>query len=57
ETLINRDLWVDREEERVVFETTQVIHTVGEANRDIVQDFSILVPSTDFPPTSDYLHS
>lgn len=52
ETLTNKDLWIVREEERVVFETTQPFN-IGIGNhgvlRDAVQDFAILVPSTNFP--------
>jgi hypothetical protein len=53
----NKDLWLVREEERIVFEATQAID-VGKAQtgsvRDAVQDFAILVPSTNFPPALDY---
>ncbi|KAF8551405.1 hypothetical protein OG21DRAFT_287686 [Imleria badia] len=59
ETLNNKDLWVVREEERLVFETTQVIHMAKGAFRDhdVVQDFAVLVPSTNFPPALDYTNS
>ncbi|KAF8122592.1 hypothetical protein EV363DRAFT_1456411 [Boletus edulis] len=60
EIVKNKDLWLVREEERVVFESTQVID-MGEMQpgsvRDVVRDFAILVPSTNFPPALDYLHS
>ncbi|KAG8216386.1 hypothetical protein J3R82DRAFT_6490 [Butyriboletus roseoflavus] len=53
EIITNKDLWIVREEERAVFETMQPI-SMGSSNygalRDAVQDFSILVPSTNFPP-------
>lgn len=53
----NKNLWLVREEERIVFESTQAID-MGEAQpgsvRDVVSDFSILVPSTNFPPALDY---
>lgn len=56
ETITNKDLWIVREGERLVFETTQPIN-MGDSNhgalRDAVQDFSILVPSTNFPPALD----
>ena len=59
EMLLNKDLWLVREEERIVFETTQVIPMREEPGRDgdIVQDFAILVPSTNFPPALDHLTS
>ena len=57
--LTNKDLWIVREEERVAFETTQIIHVdmVREAGHDITQKFSILVPSTNFPPALNYPNS
>jgi hypothetical protein len=59
ETLANKDLWLVREEERLVFETTQLIHVAEGAsrNRDVVQDFAVFVPSTNMPPALDHLHS
>ena len=59
EMFANKDLWVVREEERLVFETTQVIHVAEGASRgrDVVQDFAVLVPSTNLPPALDHLHS
>ncbi|KAH0834761.1 hypothetical protein J3R83DRAFT_10357 [Lanmaoa asiatica] len=56
EVATNKDLWIVREEERLVFETTQPINMGSRnhgAHRDTVQDFSILVPSTNFPPALD----
>ncbi|KAF8555514.1 hypothetical protein OG21DRAFT_1410837 [Imleria badia] len=53
----NKDLWLVKEEERIVFESTQGID-MGEAQpgsvRDVVRDFAILVPSTNFPPALHY---
>lgn len=59
EMLLNEDLWLVREEERIVFETTQMILVREEVGRDsdVVQDFAILVPSTNFPPALDHLTS
>ena len=59
EMLFNKDLWIVREEERIVFETTQMILVREEVGRDsdVVQDFAILVPSTNFPPALDHLTS
>ena len=59
ETLNNKDLWLVREEERLVFETTQVIHAAEGASRDldVVQDFAVLVPSTNFPPALDHINT
>lgn len=58
EILTNKDRWIVREEERVVFETTQPI-SMGNGNhgthRDAVQDFSIFIPSTNFPPALDII--
>ena len=54
--LVDKDLWIVREEERVAFETTQNLR-VGmgsEAGQDITEAFSILVPSTNFPPALNY---
>ncbi|KAI9568061.1 hypothetical protein HD554DRAFT_2039155 [Boletus coccyginus] len=55
EMLANKDLWLVREEERLVFETSQVIRVADEASGDcdVVQDFAVLVPSTNFPPAVD----
>lgn len=53
ELLSNRNLWIVREEERAVFETTQPFSMGTEPHgvlRDAVQNFAILVPSTNFPP-------
>ena len=59
EIVKNKDLWLVREEERIMFESTQAID-MGEAPpgsvRDVVQDFAILVPLTNFPPALDYPH-
>ena len=60
EIVKNKGLWLVREEECIVFESTQAIG-IGEAPpgsvRDVVQDFTILVPLTNFPPALDYPHS
>ena len=57
--LANKDLWLVREEERLVFETTQVIHVAEGASGDcdVVQDFAVLVPSTNMPPALDHLNA
>ncbi|KAI9568044.1 hypothetical protein HD554DRAFT_2039147 [Boletus coccyginus] len=56
----SKDLWLVREEERIVFELTQAID-MGETHfgsvHDIARHFAILVPSTNFPPALDYPHS
>ncbi|KAG8216388.1 hypothetical protein J3R82DRAFT_6492 [Butyriboletus roseoflavus] len=56
DTVTNEALLVVREEERAVFETMQPIN-MGSSNhgalRDAVHNFSILVPSTNFPPALD----
>lgn len=59
EILANTSLWVVREEERLVFETTQVVQMAQRTSgdHDVVQDFAILIPSTNFPPALDYSHS
>ncbi|KAF8122560.1 hypothetical protein EV363DRAFT_1554195 [Boletus edulis] len=59
EILADKELWLVREEERVVFETTRVIHMDEEPIEDqvVVQEFAVLVPSTNFPPALDYLNS
>ncbi|KAG6379611.1 hypothetical protein JVT61DRAFT_10119 [Boletus reticuloceps] len=59
EILADKELWLVREEERVVFETTRVIHMEEGPIEDrvVVQEFAVLVPSTNFPPALDYLNS
>ncbi|KAF8434604.1 hypothetical protein L210DRAFT_3649099 [Boletus edulis BED1] len=56
ESLADKELWLVREEERVVFETTRVIHMEEGPIEDrvVVQEFAVLVPSTNFPPALDY---
>lgn len=60
EIVKNKDLWFVREEECVVFKSTQAID-MGELQPDsvpdVARDFAILVPSTNFPPALDYPHS
>ncbi|KAF8122559.1 hypothetical protein EV363DRAFT_1456389 [Boletus edulis] len=59
EILANKNLWLIREEERVVFEATRVVYMEQAAFEDyvVVQDFAVLVPSTNFPPALDHLDS
>lgn len=60
ETRTNKDLWIVREEERLVFETTRPIN-MGSGNhgvlRDAIQNFSILLPSTNFPPALNKMNA
>lgn len=60
EIVKNKNLWFVREEERIVFGSTQAIDMADAqpgSVRDVAQDFVILVPSTNFPPALGCPHS
>ncbi|KIJ63027.1 hypothetical protein HYDPIDRAFT_168634 [Hydnomerulius pinastri MD-312] len=57
QAVLNKELWIVREEERIVFESIQALDIGKDESgfpRDVVQDFAILVPFTNFPPALDY---